>query len=214
MRIAVIGDSISSRNNGCAAHSWPELLDSMVKSLGVFGIEVRNYSIPGLTWRTAKYPTVGWLIGGNCSPLTAAMQDGFDLLIVCLGVNDRHNPEALSDAMVFAYELPDNTVWVRQKMFDPVGINDAVVTEEEQARMYSVYDRIGGNGFHLNLGKLYDLGYSYDMLHPTNSGKQWIASAVYMYLQQSMPLTPIVRNIAWLHSQPEVVREQMRVANT
>ena len=87
MRIAVIGDSISTRNNGASAVCWPRLLGQMIEDGGVFNIEVRNYSVPGLTWRTAKTPTKGWLIGG-LSPLQAATADGFDLLLVCLGVND------------------------------------------------------------------------------------------------------------------------------
>jgi len=212
MRIAVIGDSISTRNNGASAVCWPRLLGQMIEDGGVFNIEVRNYSVPGLTWRTAKTPTKGWLIGG-LSPLQAATADGFDLLLVCLEVNDRNNPDAMADAQMFSFELATNAHFIRQNMYDPTGENNAVVTEEEQRRMYAVYDHLG-HGFHLGLGKLYDMGYSYDTLHPTNSGKQWIASAVYMYLQQFLPITPIERNIAWLFEQPQHIREQMRRANT
>lgn len=215
MRIAVLADSIATRNNGAAAHCWPRDLGTMIEDGGVFGIEVRNYGIPGLRWSTAHIPTPGWLIGGTFAPLDAIKCDGCDILIVCLGVNDRQNPQALQDAVAFQAALPDcRVIWMRQNMFDPDGVNDCVVTQAEQAAMDAVYAALGGEGFTVNLGKLYDLGYSYDMLHPTNSGKQWVAAAVYMYLQQTLPLTPISRNIAWLFDQPATVREQMRMANT
>lgn len=214
-KIAVIGDSISSRNNGAATSCWPALLDSMIQSLGVSGVTVQNYAIPGLTWKTAHTPTPGWLIGGTLSPLDAVRRDGCDLLIVCLGANDRQNPAAVVDALAFAASLPNvRIVWARQNMFDANGVNDSVVTQAEQAAMDSVYGAVGGEGFAIGLGKLYDMGYSYDMLHPTDSGKQWIASAVYMYLQNVLPMTPITRNIAWLHNQGPAVREQMRRAST
>jgi lysophospholipase L1-like esterase len=214
-RIAVIGDSISSRNNGAASHCWPELLDSMIQSLGVHGVTVQNYALPGLTYKTAHTHTPGWLIGGMLSPLDAVLRDGCDMLIVCLGANDRQNPSAIVDALALQSALPDvRVVWARQSMFDSTGSNDSVVTQAEQQAMDDVYSALGGDGFAIGLGKLYDMGYSYDMLHPTNSGKQWIASAVYMYLQSILPLTPIYRNIAWLYAQSPQVREQMRRAST
>lgn len=215
MRIAVVGDSISTRGNGASATSWPELFDSMIRSMGVFDIEIRNYSIPGLRWITAHVATPGWLIGGVASPLDAVKRDGCDMLIVCMGVNDRQNASALQDAQDFKATLPDVPVyWVRQNMFDSNLENDSVVTEPEQARMNAVYESIAGDGFYVSLGKLYDMGYSYDMLHPTNSGKQWIASAVYIYFHQILKLTPITRNIAWLWNQTQAVRDQMRKAQT
>ena len=221
MRIAIVGDSISSRNNGASAVSWPGLLESMIRDGGVFGYEIRNYSIPGLRWRTAFDPTAGWLIGGTLSPLDAIERDGCNIILPCLGVNDRPsftgrpNTEAISGALAFRAALPDVPVhWVRQNMFDSKDTNDSVVTQADQEHMDEVYATLGGDGFQVNLGKLFALQYSYDMLHPTNSGKQWIASAVYMYLQQFLPLTPIVRNIAWLYIQFPATREQMRMANT
>lgn len=215
IRIAVIGDSISSRNNGAASHSWPALLDSMIQSLGVFDVIVRNYSIPGLAYKTAHTPTPGWLIGGTVSPLDAVLRDGCDVLIVCLGANDRKNQSSGADALALQAALPDvPVVWVRQNMFDGAGENDSIVTLDEQLVMDATYAALGGDGFSVKIGKLYDMGYSYDMLHPTDSGKQWIASAVYMYLQSILPLTPIYRNIAWLYAQSPQVREQMRRAST
>lgn len=214
-RIAVIGDSISSRMNGAAAHSWPELLDSMIRSLGVFNLEVRNYSVPGLTWATAHIPTAPHLIGGTLSPVAALAKDGCDLLLICLGVNDRVNPNALADAQAFIASLPScRVLLIRQNMFDATGTNDSVVTQPDQAAMDAVYAALGVESTGINLGFLYDMGYSFDMLHPTNSGKQWIASAVYMCLQKVMALTPIDRNIGWLHAQTKDVREQFRLANT
>ena len=215
MRIAVLGDSISSRNNGAASHSWPELLESLIRSLGVFDVEVRNYALPGLTYKTALNPTPGWLIGGYLSPVQAINRDGCDLLLVCLGVNDRNNPTATQDALAFVAALPAiRTIHVRQYMYDFTGVNDSIVTQDEQWRMDQVYTAIGGEQTTVNLGRLYDMGYSYDTLHPTDSGKQWIASSVYMYLQQHFPLTPISRNIAWLHSQSSNVREIMKQAQS
>ncbi|HEY4721710.1 MAG TPA: SGNH/GDSL hydrolase family protein [Anaerolineae bacterium] len=217
MRIAIIGDSISTRNNGASAVAWPRLLSTMIEDGGIFGYEIRNYSIPGLRWRTAHKPTPGWLIDSTLSPLDAIQRDGCDMLIVCLGVNDRQNRDAIADALEFDTARPDVPVcWVRQNMYDPAGINDSIVTLAEQQAMDAVYTALGGDGFHVALGKLYDMGYSYDMLHPTNSGKQWIAAAVYMYLQLTgrFSLTPIGRNIAWLYEQTPEVRTQMRVMNT
>lgn len=215
MKIAIIGDSISTRNNGCASHSWPELLSSMISSMGVFDIEVHNYSIPGLTWKTSHVETSGWLIGNTLSPLECVKRDGCDILLICMGVNDRNNSTAMQDARIFQAAWPDcRVIMVRQSMYDGNGTNDSIVTLPEQNAMDAVYASLGGEGFSLGLGKLYDMGYSYDMLHPTDSGKQWIASAVYMYLQQSLPITPINRNIAWLYSQSDLVKQQMKAAQT
>lgn len=215
LRIGVIGDSISSRNNGAGSHSWPELLESMIKSLGVYNIEVRNYAIPGQTWKTAHVHTDGYLIGKRIPSVSAAIEDECNMLIVCLGANDRQNPNAVADAVAFSMSLPDvPIVYMCQMMYDAHGVNDSVVTEQEQAAMEAAYAAIGAGDFHVHLEKLYDMGYSYDMLHPTDSGKQWIASACYMYLQQTMPLTPISRNIGWLYNQTEFTREQMRKANS
>lgn len=216
--IGVIGDSISSRNNGATTNSWPALLDSLIKSLGVNNIEIRNYAIPGLGWKTAHVPTDGYLIGKSITPVAAAIADECNMLIVCLGTNDRQNPNAISEALDFKNSLPNiPIIYMCQRMYDPYGVNNCIVTEDEQAAMERTYTAIGAtddNGFHVNIGKLYDMGYTYDNLHPTDSGKQWIASACYMYMQITMPLTPISRNIAWLYSQNDIVREQMRKAST
>jgi lysophospholipase L1-like esterase len=204
-RIAVIGDSISTRNNGSSADAWPHLLGSMIESMGVFDISVRNYSLPGLTFATALMPTDGWLIGGALSPVEAVLRDGADLVIVCMGVNDRENPSAGADALALRDALTAPVMYARQEM---VG-NGSIVTNEQQGRMNAVYAELGGDGFTLNLGKLYEMGMTYDGLHPTNSGKQWIAAGCYAYLQQYLPLSKISRNIAWLHNQNDDVQCQM-----
>ncbi len=207
----VIADSLCSRNNGASGVSIPGLLDSMIRDGGRFNFEVRNYAIPGLTWRTAHIPTENWLIGGDTTPVAATTMAG-GTIIVCLGVNDRNNPNALQDALAFRASLPDTQIiWVRQNM---TGYGNTIVTAEEQQRMDEVYSALGGAGFTLNFGKLYGLGYTYDQLHPTSSGKQWAAASIYMYLQQYFPITPISRNIAWLYAQSPEVQEQMRKAQT
>jgi lysophospholipase L1-like esterase len=214
-RIAVLGDSISSRNAGAAMHSWPELLDSMIRSLGVFDVEVRNYSLPGLTWRQAFTPTPPRLIGNQLSPLDAIKRDGCDLMIVFLGVNDR-TPIAKAEAQAFADAASSLPYLVaRQSIYDPAKPEDSQVSAADQAIMddaYSVFGdkfiRVGG------LNVLYRLGYTFDGLHPTDSGKQWIASNFYFWLQDHMPLTPIVRNGQWLVNQTPALQDLMRKANT
>ena len=199
-RIGVIGDSISTRNNGASAVAWPALLESMIKDGGVHGIEIRNYSLPGLTWRTAHTPTAGWLIGGDKTPLKAMFDDGCDVVMVCMGVNDRQNPQALADAQAFKDALGGvPVVYVHQQMYDTECPQASIVTIQEQAVMDSVYAAMDWDGpAGVALAKLYECGMTYDKLHPTDTGKQWIASAVYMWLQRVMPITPIVRNVAWL----------------
>jgi lysophospholipase L1-like esterase len=197
-RIAILGDSISSRNNGASATSWPELMDSMIKSLGVFDIQVRNYSQPGLTYKTAVTPTQGFMVGGKLSPVEAIKSDGCDLVIICMGVNDRYNIDALADAEALKQSLPFAQVIMMQNM---VGEN-SIVTEENQQAMLNSYAPFS-DGFLVNIGKLYSMGFTYDGLHPTNTGKQWMASACYMYIQQYMPITPIGRNIGWLYNEKQ-----------
>lgn len=206
MKIAVIGDSISSRNNGSSACAWPRLLETMIEDGGVFGIEVRSYSIPGLRWETAHIATPGWLIGGGSAPLDAVRRDACDLLLVMLGVNDRNNLQAQADAVGFIdaanAALPGvPVVMIRQKFMIDGTRSASIVTPGEQARMDAVYRALDLPGMDCNLGRLYSMGYTYDGLHPTDAGKQWIAAAVHMYLQQSLPLTPISRNIGWLWAQ-------------
>jgi lysophospholipase L1-like esterase len=208
-RISVIGDSISSQNNGASAVAWPELVGKMIKSMGVFDVEVRNYSIPGLTYATALVPTAGWLIAGMRSPAQAVAQDGTDLIIICLGVNDRDNANALADAMALRDSTSAPIMFARQAM---VG-SGSIVSQDQQDRMNAVYAALGGDGCDIGIGKLYSMGMTYDGLHPTNTGKQWFASGVYMYLQQYLPLTPIVRNIAWLYDQTSAMQQQIKNAS-
>jgi hypothetical protein len=208
-RISVIGDSISSQNNGASAVAWPELVNRMIKSMGVFDIEVRNYSLPGLTYATALVPTAGWLIANTLSPAQAVARDGTDLIIICLGVNDRDNANALADAMALRDSTSAPIMFARQAM---VG-SGSIVSQDPQDRMNAVYAALGGDGFTLNLGKLYAMGMTYDGLHPTNTGKQWVSSGCYAYLQQYLPLTPIIRNIAWLYDQTPATQQQMKNAS-
>lgn len=215
LRIGVIGDSISSRNNGATSQSWPELLDSLIKSLGVYNIDVRGYAIPGLGWKTAHVATDGYLIGKRIPPVAAAIEDGCNMLIVCLGANDRQNPNAVAEALAMKTAMPGVPIHlVQQSMYDSNGVNDCIVTLQEQQAMDTVYAALGWDGFAVKLWKLYDMGYTYDHLHPNDSGKTWIASSTYMYLQDILPLTPISRNVAWLWNQTPEVREQMRKANS
>lgn len=208
-RIAVIGDSISSQNNGASALAWPELVERMIKSLGVFNVEVRNYSVPGLRYSTALNPTPGFMVGGTLSPMQAVLRDGADLLIICMGVNDRDNPDALADATALQNATSIPIMYARQAM---VGTG-SIVSQDQQDRMDAVYATIGGDGCAIGIGKLYSMGMTYDGLHPTNTGKQWFASGVYMYLQQYLPITHIARNIAWLYDQTPATQQQMKNAS-
>lgn len=204
MRIAVIGDSISTRNNGSSAVTWPRLLETMIEDGGVSGWTVRNYSIPGLRWRTAFERTPGWLIGGEASPLEAVERDGWpDLLVVMMGVNDRQNPNALHDAQEFFARVSCPVLVVAQVFGDDQHGEQGpvVVTPAEWQRMKAVYQALGRETVWINLWKLYRIGMHYDGLHPTDAGKQWIASSIYMWFQSRYPLTPVMRNIGWLFSE-------------
>lgn len=209
-RIAVIGDSISTRNSGASSVAWPALLGSMIRDGGVHDIEVRNYSLPGLTWKTAHIPTPGWLIAGKRSPVEALRRDGCDVLIICLGVNDRQNAHAQADALALKAALAGiPVVYVRQHLHDPECPNATAVTAQEQTAIDAVYAALAWEGpAGVALAKLYACGMSYDKLHPTNSGKQWIANAIYMWLQGRMPITPIARNVAWLWATRTANQEQ------
>ena len=207
MRIAVIGDSLSSRNNGASAVAWPDLLDSMIKSLGVFDIGVRNYSMPGLRWRTAWEPTPGYLIGCTLSPVQAVRRDGADLVVTLLGANDRQNSSAGQDAVDYYTGIaPMPALFIRERFYDDTHgamvTSPTLVMPAEAQYMEAVYDFLqsaGANAWRaVTLWKLYRMGMSYDLWHPTNSGKQWLAAAIYMHLQQSLPITPIGRNISTL----------------
>lgn len=204
MRIAVIGDSISTRNNGASYIAWPRLLEEMIKDGGVDGFKIDVYAIPGLTWKTAHIPTEKWLIGGKLSPVDAMKAAApYDLVLVMMGVNDRNNPGALADYAAFREALgPQNLAFVAQHFLLPDGTttNNAIITVDEAQRIEDVYAGIAEPFYGCSLGKLYDMGLTYDHLHPTDTGKQWIASSVYMGLQAVLPLTPIVRNIAWLYA--------------
>lgn len=223
MRVAVIGDSISTQNNGASGVSWPQLLEAKIRDGGVQGWQIDNYSIPGLTWKTAHTPTSGFLIGNANPPVQAMMGGGFyNHLLVMLGVNDRWNSNAAAEFQQFKYSLAlaemDGTrvTFLKHNFTISPGVpgQNCSVSLADSAAIDAVYAQITDESFSIGLGKLYDLGYTYDNLHPTNSGKNWIASAVYMALMQRYPLTPIIRNIAWLYDQTAEVREQMRLANT
>lgn len=223
MRVAVIGDSISTHNNGASLICWPSLLAQMIKDGGVKGWSVDNYSIPGLTWKTAHIPTPGWLIGGKQSPVEAMLSNGpYDLILVMMGVNDRQNPSTLDDYYAFRMAFTPSIdggaplAFVAEHFLLPNGqaSPNGVVTTAEAQEMESIYSTIQEPFYGVNLAKLYDMGYTYDGLHPTNSGKQWIAASVYMGLQAVYPLTPITRNIAWLYDQSPEVQSQMKLANT
>lgn len=201
MKLGVIADSTGTRNHGAGGTSWPaELRDLIVDRGGE--IEVRNFSLEGLRWKTAHVPTGRWLIRGEVAPLQAALDAGCDALLICLGVNDRQSPDAVEDALAFKAAIPDGMEvhWIFPVWFDPSDRDETVVTAQEWERMCSVKEAIGGHGFGLNMRALFDLGFDQDKLHPTDKGKVWIANAVYMYLQRFLPLTPITRNIAWLYS--------------
>lgn len=223
MRIAVIGDSISTRNNGAAAASWPELLASMIQAGGVLNWTIDNFSIPGLTWKTAHVSTPGFLIGGHTTPVAAMLANAnYDLILIMLGVNDRNNPDAQVDYQAFRSALPLSIdggaplAFVGEHFLLPDGNAPALasVSTAEAQRVEALYATIAEPFYGVSLAKLYDMGFTYDGLHPTNSGKQWIAASVYMGLAQVYGLTPITRNIAWLYDQTVDVQNQMRKANT
>ena len=219
VKIAVIGDSISTRNNGASTVSWPDLLGTMIKDRGVSGYAISNFSLEGLTWKTAHTATAGWLIDSK-SPVDAMKASGsYDYYLVCLGVNDRANPSAVADMLSFFGSLAGLTgtiIVVKQKMWG-TGYTQAncVVTPTEAAFMDSVYSAMPAYGsFYSDFADIYNFGMTYDKLHPTNTGKQYIANSVYVYLQSILPLTPITRNIAWLISQTPDVQAQMFNVNT
>ncbi len=223
MRVAFLGNSIPTHNNGAALHSVPELLSSLIRAGGVLDWTIDSFCVPGQTWATAHKAVTTWdgrmvaLIGGRLTPVDAMkLQPRYDLILVCDGYNDRANPNAQRDYEEFRNSLLGFPVaYVAQRCLLPDGSvsSKGLCTAPEAWAMENLYATIPDKFYGASLAKLYEMGFTYDGTHLTNSGKEWFAASIYMGLQADYDLTPINRNTAWLYDHPELW-DQMRKANT
>jgi hypothetical protein len=210
-RPAFICDSTGSNNQGASGTTWPRQVRDMAWDCSS-KLEIRNYSVPGLGWRSAHEPIPGFLLRSKLSPLQAAIEDGCDAYFISLGVNDRNNPAAIDEALAFKAALPTDAEvhWVRQVYFEPEIPDATIVIAEEWERMRAVYSALSdgsyANGFGMRVAAMFneriDPDAPSDKLHPNDREKQWWADAVYVYMQwlPGTDLLPIGRNISWLVS--------------
>lgn len=198
MKIAVIGDSTFTFAQGAGRTSVPEQLERLIRAGGHPNAQVCNLAISGMTWLAAREPTKGLMYGGKESPYQVIHRmKPWNHVIVCLGVNDRKEPTGQARMLQDVLHGTGRVTFVRQHFYDSRSPNATLVTAEEDRNMQEVYDGIEAE-LGLSFWALYDLGFTYDKLHPTDSGKHWLAASLYMGLSEKLGLTPLHWNIARL----------------
>ena len=160
---------------------------------GGLDVQIVNFAIPGMTWLGARVATPGLLYGDKDSPFQAVKRGTWDYVLICLGVNDRKNPNADRDAAMLKEALTDvhcPKIFVRQHFYDDRAPDATLVTQEESARMQDIYDGLGAT-VGVSFWAAYDCGLTYDKLHPTDKGVVWLAASLYRHFEALWGLTPI-----------------------
>ncbi len=211
MRVAVLGNSIMDNANGASMVNVPDLLERMARAGGVPDWTFDNFCTPGQTWGSAHKHGPTWddrqvsLIGGKYTPVEAMnMRPRYDRIMVCDGYNDRANPDALRDFQEFYSSIAGfddggpEVVFVRQNCLLDNGKVSAKgkATQAEADAMEAIYSTIPNKFYGASLAKLYEMGFTYDGTHLTNTGKQLYAASVYRGMQDDFELTPITWNTA------------------
>lgn len=188
IKIAIVGDSISSTRSGLGLVSWPKQLQYLFSELGGQPVVVRNFSVPGETyWSALNVANYGTL---TQMQMVTNWQPHY--VITMMGFNDRGNTSSVSHGQAFTAALPAPEIRLEQLLMAWDGVNNVLlttrgVTQDQALRVYNTYPQLQTpwRSHQVDFWRLDQMSFLYDYIHPDDEGCTMIADDVYYFIYQN-----------------------------